>query len=241
MCWAEGVPREVVARSIVLGVYGVPGQVDFAQVVTEEAMAEPELTLVGDVRYTSPWVLSVWAALHEKGLPFRMETVDLEAGENRREEHARRMIASKVPALRHGRGWLGESLAILEYLEEAFPASPRLLPADRWERARDREILAWLRSDLFELRRAMPFEGIFLRLEPPPITAQAREEAARLLAVVATRAPSVRPTLADFDLAFTVRRLVHYGYDLAVYPGAVALSAAIWARPSVASWVAVRR
>ena len=39
-------------------------------------MADVELVLYGDARYTSPWVLSVWTALREKGLAFRMATLD---------------------------------------------------------------------------------------------------------------------------------------------------------------------
>jgi len=207
-------------------------------------MAAAELVLYGDVRYTSPWVLSVWTALREKGLAFRMATLDLQTGENRRDDYAHATLTGKVPALRHGDHWIAESLAILEYLEEAFPDRLPLLPSEPFARARDRQILSWLRSDLFELRRCMPFEGIFLPLPPPPLTSQARAEANRLLAVVAHRlggAPAARPTLADFDLAFTLRRLVHYGFALGGYEAVVAFAEAIWRRPAVQAWVSQPR
>jgi glutathione S-transferase len=58
--------------------------------------------------------------------------------------------------------WLSESLAILEYLEEKYPGSGYVLPVIPEERAKDRAILLWLRTDLFELRRCMPFECFWL-------------------------------------------------------------------------------
>jgi glutathione S-transferase len=208
-------------------------------------MNEP-LTLWSDSRFTSPWVLSVWTALREKGVPFEVETLDLERGEHRSGEYPSRTLTAKVPAIRHGDLWLSESLAILEYLEEVFgpPRHARLFPEDRAGRARDRQIMAWLRSDLLELRRCMPFEGIFEPHEPPPVTPRAREEAEKLLRAAATRLPperALRPTLADFDLAFALRRLVRYGHDLSGFPEVVAGADAIWARPSVRSWVAIDR
>jgi len=207
-------------------------------------MADAELVLYGDVRYTSPWVLSVWTALREKGLAFRMATLDLQAGENRRGDYPHATLTGKVPALRHGDQWIAESLAILEYLEEVFPDRPALLPSEPLARARERQILSWLRSDLFELRRCMPFEGIFLPLPPPPLTPQARAEAGRLLAVIAHRlggGTAARPTLADFDLAFTLRRLVHYGFELGAHGAAVGFAEAIWRRPAVQAWVSQPR
>ena len=52
-----------------------------------------------------------------------------------------------APVLQHGSLWIGESLAIVEYLEETFapPAWPRLLPADVRDRAHARELSSWLR------------------------------------------------------------------------------------------------
>src|SRR5476651_2241067 len=41
------------------------------------------LTLYVDSIFASPWALSVFVALTEKGLPFSVETVDLESGQNK--------------------------------------------------------------------------------------------------------------------------------------------------------------
>ncbi len=205
-----------------------------------------EVIFYGDSRFCSPWALTVWVALKEKDIPFRTEPLDLAAGQHRGDYRAH-TLAGKVPSLRHGELWISESLAILEYLEEAFgpPAHRALLPSTPAERARDREILSWLRSDLFELRRCLPYEGLFLARQPPELTPKARDEVEALVAVASKWAARARRstqwTLADFELACTLRRLIHYGVGLKGRPELVAWADSIWRRPSVQSWVTVDR
>ncbi|XLM19736.1 glutathione S-transferase N-terminal domain-containing protein, partial [Chromobacterium piscinae] len=57
-------------------------------------------------------------------------------------------LASRVPMLVDGDFALSESSAIIEYLEDAYPDTVRVLPADPKARARARQLQAWLRSDL---------------------------------------------------------------------------------------------
>ena len=204
------------------------------------------LTLIADSRFVSPWVLSVWTALKEKNIPFAVEALDLSKGEARSPSHTAASVTGKVPSLRVGSRVLAESFAILEYLEDAFPERQRLLADDLFERARDRQLMSWLRTDLFQLRRCMPFEGIFYPdLVPPPMTAEAHAEADRLLHIVATRTvPShaKHPTMADFELAFAIRRLMRFDRrDLAYHALAVAFSNELWNRPSVQGWVKLAR
>ncbi|HUB07363.1 MAG TPA: glutathione transferase [Myxococcales bacterium] len=204
-----------------------------------------EPLLYCDARFTSPWVLVVWTALKEKGVPFRPVLLDLAAGEHRTPEYRSRTFTGKVPALRHRDVWISESLAILEYLEETFapPAHPRLMPAHAAARARDRQIMSWIRSDLFELRRCLPFEGLFLPLGAfhqgplPGPTPKALEEAAAVCDAAAGRSSGEGPTLADFELCFMFRRLVQYGVGLAGRGDLVRWSDGLWNRPSVQSWV----
>jgi glutathione S-transferase len=208
-------------------------------------MSEP-LTLIADKHFSSPWVLSVWTALKEKQLPFTVETLDLAKGEARTPAYAASTITSKVPGLRVGNRTLAESFAILEYLEDAYPQAPRLLAEDLFERARDRQLMSWLRTDLFELRRCMPFNGIHdPNFVPPPMSSEAHAEADKLLQIVATRTvPShaKRPTMADFELAFAIRRLMRFDKrDLAHHALAVAFSNELWKRPSVQSWLSQKR
>jgi glutathione S-transferase len=189
-----------------------------------------------------PWTLGVWTALQEKGLSFQARTLEPTAGEILPSEYAQARSSGKSPALQHGDAWLVESLAILEYLEDVFapPRYPRLLPAEPRARARDRQILSWLRTDLFELRRCLPFQGIFVEVASPAMTPEAQRQAEKLLAVVTARLQltgALAPTLADFELTFMMQRLIHYGYDLRNYQDAVAFADRIWNRPSVQSWV----
>lgn len=196
-----------------------------------------ELVLYGDTRRVSPWVLSVWTALREKDLPFRFETLDLAKGEHRFGEFAAHNITGKVPGLRHGNLWLGESLAILEYLEDAFPDTRRMLPAGAGHRALDRQVLSFLRTDLMELRRSLPFEGVVGSERGPGMSDAAARDLAKLLHVASLRAPleGREPTLADFELAFTLRRPIAHGVEISAE--AHRFSDTLWQRPSVQSWV----
>lgn len=199
-----------------------------------------ELTLFGDGRYWSPWVLSVWTALKEKGIPFQYEPLDYKNSDVLKGQYLKDTLNGKVPSLRVDGHVLSESLAILEWLEETYPRKP-LYPADAFARARDRMILTYLRSDFAELRRCMPFEGLYGGSAGEPPTPEARAQVERLLELVETRGRG-DPTLADFDLAAMMRRPIHYRHDLSGHPGAVAFSDALWNRPSMRSfWQQAKR
>lgn len=45
-------------------------------------MSQPTLTLWSDSDFFSPYVMSVYVALQEKGLPFTLKTVNLDQGEH---------------------------------------------------------------------------------------------------------------------------------------------------------------
>jgi glutathione S-transferase len=205
------------------------------------------LILWGDTQLASPWVLAVWTCLREKGVPFRLSPLDLERGEHRTGEYPERSLTGKVPTLQRGDFWLSESMAIIEYLDEAFPA-PRYrpsLPPGIEERARARQLMAWVRSDLFEIRRCLPFEGLFEPMKLPPWSEGAEREAREQVRIAAGRAragAAERPLPGDFDLAFMLRRLLHYGVTIDGMDGAVTDYAdRIWERPSVQSWVGYER
>jgi maleylpyruvate isomerase len=83
-------------------------------------------------------------ALNLKLLDFEQQAVDLVAGEQQAEEYLQLNPAGLVPTLVVGEPGpqqivLGQSLAVLEYLEEVHP-EPALLPVDPVERARVRQI-----------------------------------------------------------------------------------------------------
>jgi glutathione S-transferase len=107
-----------------------------------------------DSLFTSPYALSVFVALTEKRLPFTVKTVDLAHGEQHQAAYAGRALTARVPALVEGDFVLTESTAITEYLDETFPAPEylALYPKDKRQRAKARQVQAWVRSDLLAVR-----------------------------------------------------------------------------------------
>jgi glutathione S-transferase len=205
-------------------------------------MAAP-LVLYGNKDWTSPYVFSAFVVLKEKGLPFRLEVVDMEAGEHQRPPYEVSSITGRVPALQHGDLWLAESSAIGEYLEEAFPppAFPRLSPADLKERARVRMVQALVRSDFMPVREERSTGTLFAGEPVQPLSPGARAAADRLVRIAGSL---VRPggfvashfTPADADLALILMRLVANGD--AVPPPLAAWAREIFRRPSVKAWLA---
>ncbi|ACG74695.1 glutathione S-transferase domain protein [Anaeromyxobacter sp. K] len=202
-----------------------------------------DLVLYGNKGWTSPYVFSAFVTLKEKGLPFRMEVLDLQAGQHRRPEYTEPSSTGRVPALRHGDFWVAESSAIDEYLEEVFPppAHARLYPADPRQRARVRMVQAFVRSDVLEVRMERSTATLFEGAAAKPLTPAGRAAAERLVAVAGRfLAPGAEHvagefTIADADLALLLQRLVHNGDPcperLAVY------AQRVFQRPSVREWL----
>jgi glutathione S-transferase len=208
-------------------------------------MHHDELILWGESGFQSPYVFSCFVALREKRVPFALRTMALAAGEHRRGEYLARSLTGRVPALQHGQLWLAESSAIEEYLEEAFPppGHPRLYPADLAERARARQIQAWVRSDLLPLRQERPTSSVFSRETVKPLTDGGRAAAESLLRVAeALVGPGndylfgTSFSIADADLGMMLQRLVANGDP--VLPCLKAYAERVWTRPSVQAWLA---
>src|ERR1044072_7386039 len=96
-----------------------------------------------DRHWESPYAMSAFVALVEKGLDFEAKELALEKKENESADYG--ALTERVPSVVEGDCWLAESSAISEYLEDRYPApsSPRLFPEDVKERARCREVQAW--------------------------------------------------------------------------------------------------
>jgi glutathione S-transferase len=204
--------------------------------------AAVDLELFGNSRLTSPYVLSVYAALVEKGLPFQLSLLNLEQGEQHRPDFVANSVTNRVPALRHGSFWVAESLAILEYLEEAFPPPryARLYPEKLEERARVRMVQGLLRSDFVPIREERSTETIFYRDPIQPLSAQAEAARQRLLRIAAAVLGSRNSiassfSIADIDLATMLQRLVANGDPV---PDSLASYAqGVWQRPAVQQWL----
>ena len=200
------------------------------------------LTLYVDSIFASPWALSVFVALTEKGLPFTVETVDLESGQNKLPAYRDLLPTTRIPALVHDGFVLSESTAIAEYLDEMFPAPQyvALYPADVRQRARARQVQSWLRSDLAPVRSERNTETVFFKHPIEPLSADGQASAAKLIAAAERLIDSQHLfgqwSIADTDLTMMLNRLILNGDPV---PERIkAYAAGQWQRPSVQQWLA---
>lgn len=208
-------------------------------------MAEA-LALYMEAFWRNPWDCTVYVGLREKGLEFHTSIGMIRRNVGALDALRARTFTGSAPVLQHGTFWIAESLAIVEYLEDAFPPPrwPRLFPEDVRDRARARQLLSWLRTSTDALRRERSSEAMFYppRTPLPPLSPEAQQVADRLLRVAEQAGAGPSGALfggsfgiVDVDLAFTLMRLVSSG--IAVPEPVAAYAAAVWARPSVREFV----
>jgi glutathione S-transferase len=189
-----------------------------------------------DALYLSPYALSAYVALIEKGFEPVLRPVDLAAGEHHEADFARRSLTRRVPLLTLDGFMLSESSAIAEYLDELLPAPghPPLYPLDLRERARARQLQAWLRSDLMPLRAERSTEVVFLGRHLGALT-----QAADALLAHGSEHLFGEWCIADTDLALMINRLAIHGDP--VPESLKRYAARQWQRPSVQRWLSLKR
>lgn len=207
-------------------------------------MHQPPLRLYVDSLYTRPYAMSVFVALREKGLGFDVVTLDLDAAQNRTADFAQLSLTQRVPTLVHGDFALSESSAITEYLEHLYPDTP-VYPVEPRQRARARQVQAWLRSDLLPIRQERSTLVVFCGQTMPPLS-PAAEVAAGTLISAAQALLAGNPdylfgawSIVDVDLAVMLNRLILNGDS--VPAKLVDYAQRQWARPSVQEWVNLPR
>jgi glutathione S-transferase len=200
------------------------------------------ITLYAEPSWDSPYVFTVLVALKEKGLPFEVRVLDLARGEQREAGFARRSLTARVPCIEHEGFTLSESTAIVEYLDECFPKiGPTLLPRTLQERARYRQVMGFLRSDLMPLRAERPTTSMFGERAQTPLSDKARASADKLVRIADQLIPAGEGELfgdwsaADADLAFMLNRLVLN--DDPVPERVANWARRQWQRPSVQTYV----
>lgn len=207
-------------------------------------MSLPDLRLYVDAQFASPYAMSVFVALHEKGLPFEIKTIDLASHVNRGPDYAAISLTQRIPALVHDNFSLSESSAIEEYLDNVF-SGPSLYPVEPHARARARQIQAWLRSDLVPIRHERSTEVVFYGSTQPPLSDEASISAQRLFFAAESLLKNGSDNLfgqwciADTDLALMLNRLVLNGD--AVPERLAAYARHQWQRASVQLWVQQKR
>ena len=185
-------------------------------------MSEPTITLWSDSNFFSPYVMAVYVALHEKGLPFSLKTVDLDKGENNQNNWRGYSLTRRVPVLEIDGFELSESSAIAEYLEDRFapPEWERIYPHDLQKRARARQIQAWLRSDLVPIRTERSTDVVFAGVKKPALSEEGLSSARKLIETASSLLAQGNPNLfgewciADTDLALMLNRLILNGDDV---------------------------
>lgn len=196
--------------------------------------------LYGNAGYTSPYVLSVFVCLTEKGIPFELRPLSLAKGEHKTPELAAAFGTTRVPMFEHEGFRLTESSAICEYIEDAFPEGPKLYPTDPKKKARARQIQAWVRSDLMPIREERSTEHVWFGHKQPPLSDAGKAAAAKLIAYAEQLLPPGSQhlfgewSIADTDFAVMLGRLVLNGDPVPTH--LVDYFHAQWNRPSVAAW-----
>jgi glutathione S-transferase len=176
----------------------------------------------------STYVRTARIALAEKGvayehLPFEPNTDDMIAVNP----------TGKVPAFKHGDFVLYETLAITNYIDQAFNG-PALQPADAKERAVMNQWISYINAYVFS---AMVHEVILLRFEMVPMdqavldggVAKSKEQLALLEATLSSNDYLAGSTasLADFFL-----------YPILAYMGMIPEASLLSDYPGVTAWKA---
>jgi glutathione S-transferase len=202
------------------------------------------LTLFVDAQYASPYAMSAFVALTVKQLPFELRTVDLAASNQHAPDFAGLSVTRRVPTLVHHGFALSESSAIDEYVDEAF-AGPALYPADPRQKARARQVQAWLRSDLMPIRMERSTEVVFYGAPAPALSTVAEAAAGKLFSAAEALLASGQAhlcgqwSIADVDLALMLNRLVLNGDAV---PARLAdYARRQWEHPAVQRWLAFER
>jgi glutathione S-transferase len=135
--------------------------------------------ILGNKNYSS-WSLRPWIALKVAGIPFEETVISLDAADFKARVGAV-SGTGKVPVLIDGDVHVWESLAILEYLAEKFPAAG-LWPADAAARAHARAIASEMHAGFLPLRRHLPM-NMWRPVMAHPLTPEAAANVARIEAL----------------------------------------------------------
>jgi glutathione S-transferase len=112
--------------------------------------------LIGDKRYSS-WSLRPWLVLKHVEAPFTETLIRLRRPETRDEILAAGSPTGQIPVLKDGEAVVYDSLAICEYLAEAFPDAG-LWPADALARTAARSAAAEMHAGFHSLRGECPMD-----------------------------------------------------------------------------------
>ena len=96
----------------------------------------------------SPYSWPVWLALEHKAVPYQLKVLSFQNKETTKPEFVALNPRHTVPTIVDDGYSLWESIAILEYLDECFPAGPKLYPGDAKARSRVRRLIREIEGHL---------------------------------------------------------------------------------------------
>lgn len=183
--------------------------------------------------------------LNLKGLAYDIVPVHLlrDGGQQHSDEFRQVNPQELVPVLGHGQRRLGQSLAILEYLDEMWP-EPRLLPSTARERQRVRALSMLVACDIHPLNNLRVLQYFEREWNVPQ---PERDEWVKHWIVEGFRAaeamlaghPSTgtfcegnTPTMADCCLVPQVYNARRFGVDMAQFPALQRIEAACLELPA---------
>jgi maleylacetoacetate isomerase len=173
-------------------------------------------------------------ALALKGVPFDYLPVNIRTGEHRQADYVNAINPSaSVPAVTQGDFSLGQSLAIIDWLDAQYP-EPRLIPADVEARARVLELSNLIACDIHPVNnmRVLKYLDAVLHVTPQQKEAWYQHWIAQGMAGVErllTKYGSgpwcfgAQPTLADCCLVPQMANALRMGCDLSAYARALAV------------------
>ncbi|VVN85425.1 glutathione transferase [Pseudomonas fluorescens] len=208
-------------------------------------MESTSIKLYVGADFVSAFAMSAFVALKEKQLSFELVTLDLKARENYQASYRDVSLTCKIPTLVHEGFALSESSAIAEYLEEVAPGQHTLFPQDIKQRARARQLQAWLRSDLLVIRKERPADLIYFGKKDNPLSDEALAAVGRLFFVADRLLEEGADhlfgdwSIADTDLAIMLNRLLANGDQVPARLAAYVRRQ--WDRDSVRAWMDMER
>lgn len=174
------------------------------------------ITVYVDGFFISALDASVVIALEEKRAEYQTARALLRDGQGLPPSLAAQTTISRVPAIQHGDFFLTESLAIIDYIDQIFPAPP-LFPADPRTRARCRQVMAFMRFDIQTLRDERQWwTTVYPTPSLPPLTERGQREANELISVATRFIPQLGGefSIAHADLAIQLLRLSRNAYPI---------------------------
>src|SRR5215472_11786294 len=211
----------------------------FAPHLTGLLPMQKAILTISSKNYSS-WCLRGFLLCRLAGLDFEEEVVSLDDPSTR----AELLLLSPsflVPSLTHDGVKVWDTLAIAEYLAEAFPKA-RLLPKERATRAHCRAVCGEMHSGFYNLRSALPMN---LKAHHPgfKVWAGAQADINRIVGIwreclAADKGPFLfgdKPCMADEMFAPVVTRFL--SYDVKLDSDCADYCATIMAMPPMREWV----